>query len=435
MRRENPFFNSPYPTNPAFAGVADGLSRALFGDPVARAEQEQQQLELEAQRARIAQAQAAAGYDIARTRGVDMENTANGGLPAFISGLFTGSQEQAPRMGPDGLLMPEDPVPVTAEQRFNGNLPGVIAALVQGGNAKDLAQVVGTASAFAGGDELARRGMVAQGKTPGEDFALTPDRADNIRAQGYASDLARALGVAEINNRDDIPVAEISAGARRYAADQSAAASTRNTIIKEAGAPVPDGRSAALSVYPGLRVTSNRRGKNDPLTKANPGSYHANSNAAIDAAPIPGMTFERYVQGYRDAGYTILEARDEVNNPSGHSTGPHWHVVLGQNAAGRKAAAKAGGGRGSSSTPLPMNVQNALGKGIDTYFEDLGVNPTEPVKAGWIRYAEREYRKTGNVRSAVAAAQQRHAQEVKKTKAAKNKPAARTASKPTVSNW
>jgi soluble lytic murein transglycosylase len=98
----------------------------------------------------------------------------------------------------------------------------------------------------------------------------------------------------------------------------------------EGGNPVPNGRAAALAVYPGLEITQVGRDPNSALGKANPGSYHTKSSAAIDARPIAGMTFAQYVQGYRDAGYKIIEARDEVSNPSRHATGPHWHVVLGR---------------------------------------------------------------------------------------------------------
>jgi hypothetical protein len=94
--------------------------------------------------------------------------------------------------------------------------------------------------------------------------------------------------------------------------------------------PVEDGRAAAMSVYPGLHITDNHRDPNSPLGRTNPGSWHVKSNGAIDARPIPGMTFDQYVQGYRDAGYPIIEAIDEVNHPSAHATGPHWHIVLGQ---------------------------------------------------------------------------------------------------------
>lgn len=86
-------------------------------------------------------------------------------------------------------------------------------------------ETIGTLASFFGGDELARRGMVAQGKTPGEEFALTPERADEIAGIDNSAALARALGVAEINNRDDVPVANIHAGASRYGADKRASVS------------------------------------------------------------------------------------------------------------------------------------------------------------------------------------------------------------------
>lgn len=96
------------------------------------------------------------------------------------------------------------------------------------------------------------------------------------------------------------------------------------------GNPIPDGRAAALSVYPNLYITDNARDPQSALGRANPSSWHNRTRAAIDARPIPGMSFDQYVQGYRDKGYGIIESRDEVNHPSAHATGPHWHVVLGR---------------------------------------------------------------------------------------------------------
>jgi len=96
----------------------------------------------------------------------------------------------------------------------------------------------------------------------------------------------------------------------------------------EAYAPVSDGRSAALSVYPDLQITQVERDPYSRLGRANPNSWHNRTHAAIDARPIPGMSFDDYVNGYRSAGYHILEQIDEVSHPSRHATGPHWHVVL-----------------------------------------------------------------------------------------------------------
>ncbi len=94
--------------------------------------------------------------------------------------------------------------------------------------------------------------------------------------------------------------------------------------------PVPNGVQVTQALYPQARVTSGYRAPDDPLSKANPKSWHTNSHAAVDVAPIKGMSFDEYLQGYRDAGYQIIEAKNEVGDGrSAHATGDHWHVVLG----------------------------------------------------------------------------------------------------------
>lgn len=95
--------------------------------------------------------------------------------------------------------------------------------------------------------------------------------------------------------------------------------------------PVSDAVSALKAVFPGARVTSGYRGPNHPLSRANPRSFHARTRAAVDIAPIPGMTFEQAREQLARAGYAVhRDSRDEVNNPSSHATGPHWHFVLGE---------------------------------------------------------------------------------------------------------
>lgn len=91
-----------------------------------------------------------------------------------------------------------------------------------------------------------------------------------------------------------------------------------------------NGRQVVSELFPNARVTSGYRGPNHALSKANPRSYHARTAGAVDVAPIPGMSFNQFVSGIRDKGYRIVEARDEVTNPSSHATGPHWHVVIGK---------------------------------------------------------------------------------------------------------
>lgn len=97
--------------------------------------------------------------------------------------------------------------------------------------------------------------------------------------------------------------------------------------------PVDNALAVANELFPDGHVTDWRRDPNSPLGRRNPSSWHVRSAAAVDMRPIPGMTFDDYVQHYRDAGYDILEARDEVNDPSSHATGPHWHAVLGRHGA------------------------------------------------------------------------------------------------------
>lgn len=103
-------------------------------------------------------------------------------------------------------------------------------------------------------------------------------------------------------------------------------------------APVENGRALVESLFPSVTVTSNRRGAGNPLTKANPGSWHAHGGGAVDVAPIKGLSFGQYVAKIKAAGYPIIEARDEVRNPSKNATGPHWHVVIGKPAGEGSAA-------------------------------------------------------------------------------------------------
>lgn len=94
--------------------------------------------------------------------------------------------------------------------------------------------------------------------------------------------------------------------------------------------PVDNGAGLLKDLLPGARVTSGYRPASHPLSKANPRSWHTRSRAAVDIAPIPGMTLADVVNRVRGAGYGVIESRDEVTNPSSHATGPHWHLVIGQ---------------------------------------------------------------------------------------------------------
>lgn len=117
------------------------------------------------------------------------------------------------------------------------------------------------------------------------------------------------------------------AGPQGGGAPATPAANAPKQVGENTIRPVRNGRAIAAQLYPQGHITEVERDPNAKYGAAN--SWHKRSHAAIDMRPIKGMTFDQYVQGYRDAGYEIIESRDEVKHPSDKATGPHWHVVVG----------------------------------------------------------------------------------------------------------
>lgn len=124
--------------------------------------------------------------------------------------------------------------------------------------------------------------------------------------------------------------------------------------------PVADAKAVARGLFDNIAITQNRRDPSSALGKANPNSWHNRSGAAIDVKPIPGMKFTDYVKRYRDAGYTILESRNEVGKGrSAHATGDHWHIVLGEK-----------GGEATASPPRVTSLAQARSLPSGTEFID-----------------------------------------------------------------
>lgn len=123
---------------------------------------------------------------------------------------------------------------------------------------------------------------------------------------------------------------------KRWAESQFAALTALPSVGAEpgkggSGNPVADGGAAIKALFPGVAITSTYRAPDHPLSKANPKSWHTKSHAAVDIKPIAGMTFDQYVKQVEGAGYTVLEAINEVGaGRSKHATGDHWHIVLGK---------------------------------------------------------------------------------------------------------
>lgn len=421
MRQVNPYA-SPYPTDPTFAIIGEGLGRALFGDPAARQAQQQAEAERQVAIARAQQARSAAGYDDARSRGVDLQTDASSNLvklltegfaaPPPVQDMSTGgtladvvsSLGDGAGLEEQGILPPAPVVAPSADERLRALAPQLFGTMAQmQGDKVDPNGVIGGLAALLGSDEFARRGMIAQGKTPGEEFALTADRADDIRAQGYGAEYKKATDVATINNASDIPVAEIRARGGVDAARVRGETAGNVSGNKDYAKATDDARAAAQRLYPSARITQVERDPNSALGKANPGSYHNHTKGAVDVAPIPGMTFEQYVQGFRNDGYPVLEAKNEVGaGRSAHATGDHWHVVLGRRekpaAKGATGARSAAGGKAPKAIPVSVSKQidEKVGALIDDVFSGHTEASRKKVASGWRARAGRYYQRYGD---------------------------------------
>lgn len=231
------------------------------------------------------------------------------------------------------LAFSQDPAKVRMAINALGNLPNGVAAVQALSNltaraagdqrgSGDASTVVPPAAAQDGGidgvdslDTAALDGAagiqadVIGGHLPGPD---EPGYQDFIDA-GYQTD---AQGNLIDPGPDGIDGAAAAGGdyapAAGYALDQSA----------------PYAHQVVQSIFPDAVITSDVRSADDSLSKANPHSYHATTQNAVDVRPIPGMTFSDFIERIKSAGYSIIEAKDEVKHPSRYATGPHWHVVI-----------------------------------------------------------------------------------------------------------
>ncbi len=158
--------------------------------------------------------------------------------------------------------------------------------------------------------------------------------------------------------------AEILAGSASAAAGSTAPA--RGPVAaptqQASGRPVLDLFTSAAKAN-GLEVTSGYRGADDPLTKANPNSQHAQGRAfdlrarnTDDADTV--MAKQRQIfSSYGMQEGTDYKIKDEVRNPAGHATGPHVHVELTPAGEAKQRAALEGG----SGAALTNRIMEARG--------------------------------------------------------------------------
>jgi hypothetical protein len=168
------------------------------------------------------------------------------------------------------------------------------------------------------GRDLAVGAMAASGATPneyqGDPYTATidaPSASEPDYSQMSDEELMQAVG-------SEPDYSQMS--------DEELMQAVGDTDPLEGDAPY--GRQVIESIFPDAEITDDVRDPLSSLGQSNPGSYHVQSDGAVDLRPIPGMSFEQFVQSIQDAGYEVVEAIDETRNPSSHATGPHWHIVL-----------------------------------------------------------------------------------------------------------
>lgn len=428
--------NFYYQGNPG-AEIGTSLARAIFGDPAAAAQQREQQ-------ARNDERIARSRLLIAQGDGVENQNRAAASLPELLAGLRPAQAAVAapiPSIDDPAFLDgagPSAPA-VDPQQAFVAGLPQVMAALAQmQGDKVNSSETIGTLASFLGGDELARRGMVAQGKTPGEDFALTPDRADAISARDAGESQAQAFGVANINHANDIPVANIRAGATTDAAGIRAGA-TRYVADVRAGGTAP-GFDAIQRAIPGATMNSGvRTPERNRAVGGVSNSTHLGQTPGVQGYDIPpqrGSTVEaaRAAIEAANPGVRVVEAKDE---------GDHWHFALKNEGGPAPAGRSNAGGRTRAPArqpagpkPLTAPQLKMIDAEVTTQFADAGDAVTPDRRANIRQMAVAEFRKTGDPVGAVQtvkAALMRRAQAIKDAGRGASAPAAASGARRNVS--
>lgn len=424
--------------------IGPSLVRALLGDPAMAAAQRQQQSEMDLREAQAAMARSRGGLYDSQTTGVDQQNAAAQGMPGFFAKMYE-APPPMPSLDDPNFVQdagPSAPLP-TRDEIFRAGLPAFLgnAAIMQGDKI-DPSALIGTAASFGGGDEMARRGLIAQGKTPGENFAITPGRADEISARDAGEDQSTKFGVAGINrksafdvatvnNRDDVPVANIRAGATVKAA-QIGADGRANVANTKATGPAP-GFDAITRSFPGVTPNSGLRSEQRNREVGGvEGSLHLGKTPGVqayDIDPIPGMTVEQAaakIEADNGGRVQVVSAIDERGRtgPNGKKLGG-WHFAL--KSVGGPAAKPAK--PGAAAKPPRMLSKSAVGM-IDAeltgHFKSYSITLAPAVKSQLKGRAIEIYQQTGNPVLAVRQAVQERAERIR----AKSKPTARANAAP-----
>lgn len=391
--------NFYYQGNPG-AEIGSSFARAIFGDPAAAAKQAELRSQMQLREAQAAEADAHGRLYGSQTTGQDTQNAAGASLPEMFRN-FAASRAPAPpppTVASPGFADFDAPMPEPeARPDPTSSLANLIATIGQmNGKEADPTKLLGSYGAFGGDDELARRGMVAQGHSPTKDFAITPERADEIAATDAAARQKQAWGVADRNHATDIPVANIRASASRYGSDQSAAASRYATDGRTATAGFKAGGAAPSfdaikKVFPTATMNSGWRSvEHNREVGGVANSTHLGLTPGVQGYDLPvqpGLTVERAAALIEEAnpGVRVVEARDETGRkgPNGKPLGG-WHFALAHDAS-YVAPAKPVAGKGGKtpvSKPVTGKDLETLSDELDKVLEARGLSQRGPGEAG-----------------------------------------------------
>lgn len=165
---------------------------------------------------------------------------------------------------------------------------------------------------------------------------------------------------------------------------------TGKDVYKGKGTPVPDAAAIVKALLPQAVITSHRRRAGQAGNAGND-SWHVKSGAAVDIAPIPGMTFEQFQKTFTNAGYSLIEAIDETNPATMKktgATGPHWHLVLGNyEKPGGSSAYAMGTNNPKTQAPGKGSMIMQSGKSNPYAWDNSLSNPSMPSNPSAPNYA------------------------------------------------
>lgn len=362
-RYDNPFATG-YPTNPAVAGIGQSLVRALFGDPQLRMQQQlhdSQIVENEAQ-ARNANSEADA-----RNLPIKYQGTLADSILAYANAVHP--QPTAPLVAPPDLATPVTPPgpgggPIVVPPGFEGVARAIASALpaetggpapalvpaggsvaplapvsagpeqtqtqspeslsamahlfqnlVQAGQGAHVPDFMGTIDAQAGNDETARRGFIGAGHEPGEWFALTPERRDEIARQGFDAQMARE----QVQSADRRRGQDVAASTSRYSTDVGASTTRRGQDIgartTERGQDIS--ADTQRNTYPTRGERNNNPGnlEDGPFARAQPGYVGSDGRFARFNSNDAGVAAQENLLRHNYRGLTVRQIIEKYSRP------------------------------------------------------------------------------------------------------------------------